>query len=146
MTVDKMSVSLALSLSSAVRDAAEQSGETLSGWLADAAQTKLRAQALVEFLDVWESENGALTEEELREAASRLGPVAPALDRGFRFVRVTAASGIHTELIAALSRIIEGGHSVLISEQDLPALSSLFSTGESISFENVHVRASSAVE
>ena len=62
MTVYKMSISLAPSLSSAVRDAAEQSGETLSGWLADAAQKKLRAQALDEFLDVWESENGAITE------------------------------------------------------------------------------------
>jgi hypothetical protein len=142
MTVDKMSVSLAPSLSSAVRDAAEQSGETLSGWLADAAQTKLRAQALDEFLDVWESENGAITGEELRDAASRLGPVASAPDSWFSFVKVTASGGNHDELISMITRIIEGGHSVLVPEQDAPELLRLVKTGERISFEKAEVRVS----
>jgi hypothetical protein len=146
MTVDKMSVSLAPSLSSAVRDAAEQSGETLSGWLADAAQTKLRARALDEFLDVWENENGAITEEELRDAASRLGPVDSTTDSWFSFVKVTALGGSHDELISTITRIIEGGHSVLVPEQDVPDISRLVKAGERISFEKAEVRVSLPAE
>jgi hypothetical protein len=146
MTVDKMSVSLAPSLSGAVRDAAEQSGETLSGWLADAAQTKLRAQALDEFLDVWESENGAITEEELRDADSRLGPVGSAPDSWFSFVKVTASRGRHDELISTITRIIEGGHPVLVPERDVPDLSRLLKAGDRISFEKAQVRVSRPAE
>jgi hypothetical protein len=146
MTVDKMSVSLTSSLSSAVRDAAEQSGETLSGWLADAAQTKLRARALDEFLDVWENENGAITDEELRVASSRLGPIASAPDNWFSFVKVTASGGNHDDLIAAITQIVEHGHSVLVPEQDVPNLSRLVRTGERISFEKAEVRASLPTE
>lgn len=146
MTVDKMSVSLAPSLSSAVRDAAEQSGETLSGWLADAAQTKLRARALDEFLDVWESENGAITEEELRDAAARLGPVESTTDSWFSFVKVTASRGSHDELISTITRIIESGHSVLVPEQDVPDISRLVKAGERISFEKAEVRVSLPAE
>jgi hypothetical protein len=146
MTVDKMSVSLAPSLSSAVRDAAEQSGETLSGWLADAAQTKLRARALDEFLDVWESENGAITEEELRDAAARLGPVESTTDSWFSFVKVTASGGSHDELISTITRIIESGHSVLVPEQDVPDISRLVKAGERISFEKAEVRVSLPAE
>jgi hypothetical protein len=141
-----MSVSLAPTLSSAVRHAAEQSGETLSGWLADAAQTKLRAQALDEFIDVWESENGAITEEELRDAASRLGPVELAPDGWFSFVKVTASRGSHDELVSAITRIIEDGHSVLVPEQDVPDLLRLVKTGERISFEKAEVRVSLPAE
>jgi hypothetical protein len=145
MTVDKMSVSLAPSLSTAVREAAELSGETLSGWLAEAAQTKLRAQALDEFLEVWENENGAITDEEVRDAASRLGPLDSA-PRSFNFVKVTASGGAHDALISAIARIIEGGRSVLVPEQDLPDLSKLVKAGERISFEMVEVRVSLPTE
>jgi hypothetical protein len=146
MTVYKMSISLAPSLSSAVRDAAEQSGETLSGWLADAAQMKLRAQALDEFLDVWESENGAITEEELRDAASRLGPVESAPHNWFGFVKVTASGRSHEELISTITRIIESGRSVLVPEQDVPDISRMVKAGERISFEKVEVRVSLPAE
>jgi hypothetical protein len=146
MAVDKMSVSLAPSLSSAVRDAAEQSGETLSGWLADAAQTKLRARALDEFFDIWESENGAITEEELRDAAARLGPIEPAPSSWFGFVKVNASGGSHQELIAMITRIIEGGHSVLIPEHDVPDISRMVKAGERISFEKAEVRVSLPAE
>jgi hypothetical protein len=146
MTVDKMSISLDPSLSSAVRDAAEQSGETLSSWLADAARTKMRAQALDEFLDVWESENGAITEEELRDAASRLGPVESAPHSWFSFVKVTASGGSHEELISTITRIIEGGRSVLVPEQDVPDIWRMVKAGERISFEKAEVRMSLPAE
>ena len=145
MTVDKMSVSLAPSLSSAVRDAAEQSGETLSGWLADAAQTKLRARALDEFLDDWESENGEITGEELHNAVSRLGLAAGS--RGlFKFVKLTASEGSHEDLISTVARIIEGGHPVLIPEQDASELARLMEANEHISFERAEVRVSLPAE
>jgi len=85
----KMSVSLAPELDHAVREAAGRAGMSLSAWLAQAAEAKLRQdrddrileeaahkrrmQALGEYLDDWEAEHGAFTEEELAEAAEKLG-------------------------------------------------------------------------
>jgi len=140
MAVDKMSVSLVRTLSSAVRDAAEESGETLSGWIADAAETKLRARALDEFLDVWENENGSISEEELQDAAARLGVIEPAPSGWFTFLKVTATHGSHDELVAAITRIIEGGHSILIPEHDVPDISRMIKPGEHVSFEKAEIR------
>jgi hypothetical protein len=140
MTVDKMSVSLAPSLSSAVRDAAIQSGESLSGWIADAAATKLRARALDEFLDTWENENGAITDAELYDATFRLGLAAPTGEGWSRFVKLNSSGWDHKELVAMITRIIEGGHTVLISEQDTPEISSIKEAGTWISFERAEVR------
>lgn len=72
MKVDKLSISLEPGLGDAVRDAARRSGRGLSGWLADAAAAKLRAEALADFLDDWEAEHGPLTAEELDRAAAQL--------------------------------------------------------------------------
>ena len=139
MTVDKMSVSLAPSLSRAVRDAAEQSDESLSGWLADAALTKLRAKALDEFLTAWESENGAITDEELGDAVAKLGP-ALASSGWFDFVQLTASPGGHRDLMAAVARVIEGGRPVLIPEQDAVDFSR--ADVEQITYERAEVRVS----
>ena len=73
MKVDKMSVSFDPDLGDAVRSAAKRSGRGLSGWLADAAAARLRAEALADFLDVWETANGPLTPEELARASAELG-------------------------------------------------------------------------
>jgi hypothetical protein len=73
MKVDKLSVSFAPELGDAVRAAAARSGRGLSGWLADAAAARLRAEALSEFLDGWEAEHGELTADELARAARELG-------------------------------------------------------------------------
>lgn len=73
MRVDKLSVSFAAELGEAVRAAAERAGTPVSTWLAEAAAAKLRAEALAEFLDGWESEHGALTAEELAAAERELG-------------------------------------------------------------------------
>jgi len=76
--VDKLSVSFDPDLGDAVRAAARQSGRGLSGWLAEAAAARLRAEALAEFLDCWEAEHGALTAEELARATAELGlPAVP---------------------------------------------------------------------
>ncbi|MHB2023947.1 MAG: hypothetical protein ACYCO3_11545 [Mycobacteriales bacterium] len=78
MKVDKLSVSFDPDLGDAVRAAAKRTGRGLSGWLAEAAATKLRAEALAEFLDTWEAEHGPLTAEELADATAALHLPKPA--------------------------------------------------------------------
>jgi hypothetical protein len=73
MKVDKLSVSFDPDLGDAVRSAAKRSGRGLSGWLADAAAARLRAEALADFLDGWETEHGPLTSEEVAKAIVDLG-------------------------------------------------------------------------
>ncbi len=68
-----MSVSFEATLGDEIRRAAHAAGAGLSSWLADAAARKLRADALREFLDAWETEHGAPTPEELARAEAELG-------------------------------------------------------------------------
>ena len=68
-----MSISLEADLGDAVRDAAQRAGKGLSSWLAEAAATKLRAEALEHYLDEWEGEHGPLTAAELERAERELG-------------------------------------------------------------------------
>jgi hypothetical protein len=74
--VDKLSISFDPELGDAVRSAAAQAGKPLSSWLAEAAASKLRAEALTEFLAGWEAEHGALTAEEIAKAEQELGVTA----------------------------------------------------------------------
>ena len=73
MKVDKLSISFEPDLGDAVRAAAAQAGKPVSTWLAEAAATKLRAEALATFLDEWEGEHGALTPEDIARAERELG-------------------------------------------------------------------------
>ena len=73
MKVDKLSISFEPELGDAVRSAAAQAGKPVSSWLAEAAASKLRADALAEFLASWETEHGALTGEEIARAEGELG-------------------------------------------------------------------------
>ena len=76
MKVDKMSVSFDSELGDAVRSAASQAGKPLSAWLAEAAASKLRAEALAEFLADWQAEHGLLTAEEIARAEQELSVAA----------------------------------------------------------------------
>jgi hypothetical protein len=71
--VDKLSVSFEADLGDAVRSAAAQAGKPVSAWLAEAAASKLRAEALAEFLSGWETEHGVLTAAEVARAERELG-------------------------------------------------------------------------
>jgi hypothetical protein len=71
--VDKMSISFDPELGDAVRAAAAETGKPLSSWLAEAAASKLRAEALARFLDDWEAEYGVLTAAEIARAEQELG-------------------------------------------------------------------------
>jgi hypothetical protein len=48
----------------------------LSAWLAEAAASKLRAEALAGFLAAWQAEHGVLTAEEIARAEQELGVAA----------------------------------------------------------------------
>jgi citrate lyase beta subunit len=74
--VDKLSISFEPELGDAVRSAAAQAGRPVSSWLAEAAASKLRAEALAEFLANWETGHGALTAPEIARAERELGLAA----------------------------------------------------------------------
>ena len=76
MKVDKLSVSLTLSLATPCGPQLHGPGKPLSSWLAEAAASKLRAEALAEFLANWEAEHGALTAQEIARAERELGVAA----------------------------------------------------------------------
>ena len=71
-----MSISFDPELGDAVRNAAAKAGRPLSAWLAEAAASKLRAEALAEFIAAWESEHGVLTRDEIARAERELGIAA----------------------------------------------------------------------
>lgn len=73
MGVDKISISFDAGLGDAVRQAARSDDKALSAWLAEAAEAKLRAEALRAFLDDWGHEHGPITAEELHRARVELG-------------------------------------------------------------------------
>lgn len=72
MTTSRLAVSLETDLAQQIRDAA--GSETISGWIADAAERKLRAQGLRGVVASWEDENGAFTDAERRRARRELQP------------------------------------------------------------------------
>jgi hypothetical protein len=74
--VDKLSISFEPELGDAVRSAAAQAGKPVSSWLAEAAASKLRAEALAEFLVDWQTEHGVLAPEEIGRAERELGMAA----------------------------------------------------------------------
>jgi len=71
-----MSISLDPELGDAVRSAAAQAGQPVSSWLAEAAASKLRAEALAQFIAGWEAEHGELTAEEVARAEREIGLAA----------------------------------------------------------------------
>jgi hypothetical protein len=76
MKVDKFSVSFDPELGDAVRSAAAESRKPVSAWLAEAAASKLRAEALAEFLNDWQGGHGIITADELARAEHELGLAA----------------------------------------------------------------------
>ena len=71
MTTSRLAISVDSDLAEQIRDAAD--GGTVSGWLADAAVRKLRAQGLRDVVSEWEAEHGAISGVERRRARRELG-------------------------------------------------------------------------
>ena len=68
MGARKITISLPPDLASSVDDDADARGETVSAWMADAAQRKLRRKAARELLRKFEAAHGSITESERAEA------------------------------------------------------------------------------
>ena len=66
MTVTRLAISFDQQLAKAVRRAAGK--EPTSTWLADAARRRLRAEGLLDAVEDWEREQGAITVAELKAA------------------------------------------------------------------------------
>lgn len=73
MKVDKLSISLDPGLGDAVRAAAERTGTSVSAWIANAAASQLRHEALAQFLGEWQGEHGAITADEIAKVRAELG-------------------------------------------------------------------------
>jgi hypothetical protein len=71
MAVHKVAVSMPPKLIQAARADAAHRGESLSGWLADAAERKLRRRRAREVLSEYEARRGEITEAELRAIRKR---------------------------------------------------------------------------
>jgi len=134
MTVDKMSVSLLPALSASVREAAEESGETLSGWLADAAQRKLRSEALDDFLSEWEEENGTITEEEIAHATTKFGMSRWTSPRA-TLVKVVLTEEKGEAVVSALARIVRSGQPIFVLEQNLVDFQELATSSDRVVVE-----------
>jgi hypothetical protein len=68
MGVEKMSVSFDLELGAAIRASANDTHQSVSAWLAEAARDRLRLEALGQAVASWEQEFGPLTDAEIAEA------------------------------------------------------------------------------
>lgn len=70
-TVEKLSVSLPAEVAAEARAAAEAAGMTLSAWLAQAAEHRLKLAAADEAIRAYEAECGPITEAELAEVRAK---------------------------------------------------------------------------
>jgi hypothetical protein len=75
MTTARLAISVDAELAEQIREAAQ--GGTVSGWLADAAERKLRAQGLRQVVGAWEADHGPITAAERRRARRELGLTDP---------------------------------------------------------------------
>jgi len=66
--MDRITMTLDDEVGLAVRKAAAEQGQSVSAWMAEAAKARVRNHLLGQFLDEFEAENGAFTEEEMAEA------------------------------------------------------------------------------
>jgi len=73
VAVEKLSISMDAEVAQAIREEAQAEDLTVSRWIAEAAQARLRKTALKRYLDEYQAEHGAFTQEEMDEAADELG-------------------------------------------------------------------------
>ena len=65
-------ISLPPDLAAEIQEAAEEDGQRMSVWLADAARRLLKARGLRHVVAEWEAIHGPFTEEELATARKKL--------------------------------------------------------------------------
>ncbi|MGQ0626335.1 MAG: hypothetical protein ACT4PP_17015 [Sporichthyaceae bacterium] len=72
MTVVKLSVSFDAELDEAIRAAARKAGQPVSTWVAEAAASKLRREALRVLIDEWQAEEGSFTPDQIAAVRAEL--------------------------------------------------------------------------
>lgn len=70
MAIDRLSIAADAGLGSRIRAAALRDGVSISAWLTQAAEDRLRNELLGRTLADWESEHGAPTPEQEAEASA----------------------------------------------------------------------------
>lgn len=65
MSAERLAISLDPGLSARIRELAEASGSSISAWMADAAERKLKATAARAALADYEAEFGVISDEEV---------------------------------------------------------------------------------
>lgn len=73
MSVTKWSLSVDEDLASQIREAADEAGESLSAWVAEAAERRLHLDAMAHALGDYEAEHGAISEKDVNAAWERIG-------------------------------------------------------------------------
>lgn len=68
MTKERLSVTVSAEMSQEVRAAADRAGVSVSSWVSEAIEERIRQVSMRAFLDEWQAEQGAFTEEELAAA------------------------------------------------------------------------------
>ena len=68
MTVDRISLTIPIELGVQAREAARARGESLSAWITQAVESRLRNQFLGDALTAYENEFGAFTAQEMEKA------------------------------------------------------------------------------
>ena len=81
MTVRKLSVAIDPEVAERASASARRAGASLSGWITEAMQDRLRREAGLAAVAEWEAEHGALTPREIAAADRR---VTAALSRATR--------------------------------------------------------------
>ncbi len=71
MTVEKVSLSFEPALAERAREAAEGRGQSLSAFVAGAVEHRLKQEEARRLLQDWETEQGPITEGELRGVRSK---------------------------------------------------------------------------
>ena len=71
MAVEKLSLSFEPELAQRTREAAEASGRSLSAFVAEAVEYRLKLEAARRLLEEWEAEQGAISDKERARVGSR---------------------------------------------------------------------------
>ncbi len=71
MAVEKLSVSFEPELAQRTREAAEATGRSVSAFVAEAVEHRLKLEAGRRLLEEWEAEHGAISEQERSRVRSR---------------------------------------------------------------------------
>lgn len=71
MPVEKLSLSFEPELARRTREAAEATGRSLSAFVAEAVEYRLKLEAARRLLEEWEAEHGAISEQERARVRSR---------------------------------------------------------------------------